>query len=263
MERHFNRLVVKLGTSSLTHATGKVDIRHVSQLVRVLSDIANSGVQIALVSSGAIAVGVGKLGLKQRPKDTPGRQAAAAVGQCELMFMYDKLFSEYGHTVGQMLLTKQDVDDPKRHFNLVNSFEKLFEMGAIPIVNENDCVAVEEIVYGDNDCLSAVVATLIKADRLIILSDIDGLYSADPSKDPAAELIREVRKIDDSIIAFAGGAGSERGTGGMVTKIHAAQIAAEAGIDTVVMNSSPADRLYDAAEGKSTGTLFIAGGEDR
>lgn len=263
MERHFNRLVVKLGTSSLTHATGKVDIRHVSQLVRVLSDIANSGVQIALVSSGAIAVGVGKLGLKQRPKDTPGRQAAAAVGQCELMFMYDKLFSEYGHTVGQMLLTKQDVDDPKRHFNLVNSFEKLFEMGTIPIVNENDCVAVEEIVYGDNDCLSAVVATLIKADRLIILSDIDGLYSADPSKDPAAELIREVRKIDDNIISLAGGAGSERGTGGMVTKIHAAQIAAEAGIDTVVMNSSPADRLYDAAEGKSTGTLFIAGGEDR
>ena len=260
MKQLFKRIAVKVGTTSLTHATGKTDLRRVSELVRVLADIANSGVQVALVSSGAIAVGSGKLGLKERPRDTVGKQAAAAVGQCELMFMYDKLFSEYGHTVGQLLLTKEDVDDAKRHENLVNSFEKLFEMGAIPVVNENDCVAVEEIVYGDNDCLSAVVASLIHADLLIILSDVDGLYDRDPAL-PDAKLIPEVKAVTPDILALAGGAGSEFGSGGMATKLKAAQIAARAGIDTVIMNGSPAEKLYDLMEGKRVGTLFCGGGE--
>ncbi len=256
MQCNLRRLVVKIGTSSLTHNNGKTDIKHMSELVRVISDIANSGVSVAVVSSGAIAVGVGKLGLKSRPGDTEGRQAAAAVGQCELMFMYDKMFSEYGHTVGQMLITKSDVDDPERRRNMINTFEKLFELGVIPVINENDCVAVEEIVYGDNDCLSAVVAELIGADKLVILTDIDGLYDKNPSEYEDAKLIAKVPEITEEIIALAGGAGSDLATGGMVTKVRAAQIAGAAGIDTVVMNSTPADNLYSVCEGKNAGTIF-------
>lgn len=250
------RVVVKVGTSTLTYETGKTNIRCMVKLVSVLSDLVNSGKEIALVTSGAIGVGVGKLGLLGKPSDTPGRQAAATVGQCELMFMYDKLFSEYGHVVGQLLVTRSDFVNEQRRENLSNTFERLFEYGAIPIVNENDSVAVEEIVYGDNDTLSATVAALIGADALIIFTDTDGLYDSDPRENPDARLICVVNEINDDILALAGGAGSKRGTGGMVTKVHAAQIAAEAGIDTVVMNGAAPQDIYKLFDGRSVGTLF-------
>ena len=250
------RLVVKVGTSTLTHDTGKTNIRRMHKLVSVLSDIVNSGIEVALVTSGAIGVGVGKLGLKERPSDISGRQAAATVGQCELMFMYDKLFGEYGHTVGQLLITKSDVDSEERRKNLVNTFDKLFDYGAVPIVNENDSVAVDEIVYGDNDSLSAIVAKLVNADALIILTDIDGLYDDNPNENEDAKLISQVDEITDELIAVAGGHGSRFSTGGMVTKLHAAQIAMDAGIDTIVMNGASPESIYKALDGKQIGTFF-------
>ena len=250
------RLVVKVGTSTLTYDTGKTNIRRMHKLVSVLSDIVNSGIEVALVTSGAIGVGVGKLGLKERPSGISGRQAAATVGQCELMFMYDKLFGEYGHTVGQLLITKSDVDSEERRKNLVNTFEKLFEYGAVPIVNENDSVAVDEIVYGDNDSLSAIVAKLVNADALIILTDIDGLYDDNPNENEDAKLISQVDEITDELIAVAGGHGSRFSTGGMVTKLHAAQIAMDAGIDTIVMNGAAPESIYKALDGKQIGTFF-------
>lgn len=250
------RLVVKVGTSTLTYDTGKTNIRRMHKLVSVLSDIVNSGIEVALVTSGAIGVGVGKLGLKERPSDISGRQAAATVGQCELMFMYDKLFGEYGHTVGQLLITKSDVDSEERRKNLVNTFEKLFDYGAVPIVNENDSVAIDEIVYGDNDSLSAIVAKLVNADALIILTDIDGLYDDNPNENEDANLISQVDEITDELIAVAGGHGSRFSTGGMVTKLHAAQIAMDAGIDTIVMNGAAPESIYKALDGKQIGTFF-------
>ena len=250
------RLVVKVGTSTLTYDTGKTNIRRMHKLVSVLSDIVNSGIEVALVTSGAIGVGVGKLGLKERPSDISGRQAAATVGQCELMFMYDKLFGEYGHTVGQLLITKSDVDSEERRKNLVNTFEKLSDYGAVPIVNENDSVAVDEIVYGDNDSLSAIVAKLVNADALIILTDIDGLYDDNPNENEDAKLISQVDEITDELIAVAGGHGSRFSTGGMVTKLHAAQIAMDAGIDTIVMNGAAPESIYKALDGKQIGTFF-------
>lgn len=250
------RLVVKVGTSTLTYDTGKTNIRRMHKLVSVLSDIVNSGIEVALVTSGAIGVGVGKLGLKERPLDISGRQAAATVGQCELMFMYDKLFGEYGHTVGQLLITKSDVDSEERRKNLVNTFDKLFDYGAVPIVNENDSVAVDEIVYGDNDSLSAIVAKLVNADALIILTDIDGLYDDNPNENEDAKLISQVDEITDELIAVAGGHGSRFSTGGMVTKLHAAQIAMDAGIDTIVMNGAAPESIYKALDGKQIGTFF-------
>lgn len=250
------RLVVKVGTSTLTYDTGKTNIRRMHKLVSVLSDIVNSGIEVALVTSGAIGVGVGKLGLKERPSDISGRQAAATVGQCELMFMYDKLFGEYGHTVGQLLITKSDVDSEERRKNLVNTFEKLFDYGAVPIVNENDSVAVDEIVYGDNDSLSAIVAKLVNADALIILTDIDGLYDDNPNENEDAKLISQVDEITDELIAVSGGHGSRFSTGGMVTKLHAAQIAMDAGIDTIVMNGAAPESIYKALDGKQIGTFF-------
>ena len=250
------RLVVKVGTSTLTYDTGKTNIRRMHKLVSVLSDIVNSGIEVALVTSGAIGVGVGKLGLKERPSDISGRQAAATVGQCELMFMYDKLFGEYGHTVGQLLITKSDVDSEERRKNLVNTFEKLFDYGAVPIVNENDSVAVDEIVYGDNDSLSAIVAKLVNADALIILTDIDGLYDDNPNENEDAKLISQVDEITDELIAVAGGHGSRFSTGGMVTKLHAAQIAMDVGIDTIVMNGAAPESIYKALDGKQIGTFF-------
>lgn len=250
------RLVVKVGTSTLTYDTGKTNIRRMHKLVSVLSDIVNSGIEVALVTSGAIGVGVGKLGLKERPSDISGRQAAATVGQCELMFMYDKLFGEYGHTVGQLLITKSDVDSEERRKNLVNTFEKLFDYGAVPIVNENDSVAIDEIVYGDNDSLSAIVAKLVNADALIILTDIDGLYDDNPNENEDAKLISQVDEITDELIAVAGGHGSRFSTGGMVTKLHAAQIAMDAGIDTIVMNGAAPESIYKALDGKQIGTFF-------
>jgi len=258
--KEIKRIVVKVGTSTLTYETGKMNIRRVAKLASVLSDLVNSGIEVALVTSGAIGVGVGKLGLRERPTDTQGRQAAATVGQCELMFMYDKFFGEYGHIIGQLLITKDDVDDENRRENLTNAFEKLFEYGAIPIVNENDSVAVDEIVYGDNDTLSAIVAKLIKADALIILTDADGLYDADPSLDENAKLIPVVDVINDELLKAAGGSGSNRGTGGMVTKLHAAQIATQAGIDTIVMNGTTPQDIYKVLEGRQVGTFFKSRG---
>jgi len=257
MSQEKKRIVVKVGTSTLTHPNGKTNLRRISRLVTVLADVMNAGHQVVLVSSGAIGVGVGKLGLPERPRDTPGRQAAASVGQCELMFMYDKLFSEYSHTVAQLLITKSDVDDPERRRNLVNTFEKLFEYGALPIVNENDSVAVEEIVFGDNDCLSANVAGLVGADLLVILTDTQGLYDKNPKEHPDARLIPVVERITPELEALAGGAGSALGTGGMITKLHAAALAGSWGIPTVVAASEPETNLYDILEGKPTGTLFL------
>lgn len=251
------RLVVKVGTSTLTYETGKTNIRRMVKLCSVLADLHNSGIDVVLVTSGAIAVGVGKLGLVQRPKDIPGRQAAATVGQCELMFMYDKYFGENGVKTGQLLITKSDIENEQRRLNLENTFEKLFEYGAVPIVNENDSVATEEIVYGDNDSLSAIVAKLIHAEGLIILSDIDGLFDENPNENPDAQLIPVVREINDDLIAMCGGAGTERGTGGMVTKIHAAEIATSVGIPTVIMNGTLPQDIYKLIDGHNIGTLFL------
>lgn len=251
-------IVCKVGTSTLTHETGRTNLRCMEELVTVLSDLMNQGRQVVLVTSGAIGVGVGKLGLSQRPKDTAGKQAAATVGQCELMFMYDKMFSQYGHKVGQLLITKEDVDDPKRRQNLVQTFEKLFDFGAIPIINENDAVAVDEIVYGDNDSLSAVVATLIHADALVILTETDGLYTANPMKNPDARRIARVEEITDEIRSFASGDGTALGTGGMVTKLHAAEIATAAGVDTYVISGKDPRDIYRLMDGADIGTHFIA-----
>lgn len=252
------RLVIKVGTSTLTYETGKINIRRMVKLCSVLADLHNSGREVVLVTSGAIGVGVGKLGLKERPKDIPGRQAAATVGQCELMFMYDKFFGENGVKTGQLLITKSDIENDKRRENLENTFEKLFEYGAVPIVNENDSVATEEIVYGDNDSLSAIVARLIHADRLIILSDIDGLFDENPAENPDARLIPVVKEITPEIEALCGGSGTERGTGGMITKIHAAKIATEAGISTVIMNGTAPQDIYKLIDGHCIGTVFTA-----
>lgn len=252
------RVVIKVGTSTLTHSTGKTNIRQMNKLVTVISDIVNSGREVALVTSGAIGVGVGKLGLKERPTTTAGKQAAATVGQCELMFMYDKMFGEFGHTVGQFLVTKRDVDNDECRENLINAFEKTFEFGAIPVINENDAVAVEEIVYGDNDSLSAIVAKLIKADALLILTDIDGLYDENPNENEYARIIPVVEQITEGLFEIAGGKGSKFGTGGMITKLQAAQIATEAGIDTVVMNGQDPENIYKILEGHQVGTFFVA-----
>lgn len=256
--KNAKRIVVKVGTSTLTYETGKTNLRRMDKLVRVLADLRNSGTEVALVTSGAIGVGVGKLGLQSKPKDTPSRQAAATVGQCELMFIYDKLFSEYGNVIGQLLVTRSDIENSERRANLINSFEKLFEFGAIPIINENDSVAVEEIVFGDNDTLSAKVAELIGADALVILTDTDGLYSGNPREDETATLIPVVDRITDDILALADTKGSSRGTGGMVTKLHAAQIATESGIDTIVMNGAEPEDLYRLFEGRQVGTHFLS-----
>ncbi|MBQ6600135.1 MAG: glutamate 5-kinase [Clostridia bacterium] len=256
--KNAKRLVVKVGTSTLTHETGKINIRRMVKLCSVLADLHNSGREVILVTSGAIGVGVGKLGLKERPKDIPGRQAAATVGQCELMFMYDKYFGENGVKTGQLLITKSDIENDKRRVNLENTFLKLFEYEAVPIVNENDSVATEEIVYGDNDSLSAIVAKLVHADVLIILSDIDGLFDENPNENPDARLIPVVKEINDDILALCGGAGTERGTGGMVTKIHAAKIAGDEGIPTVIMNGTAPQDIYKLIDGHSVGTVFLA-----
>ena len=256
--KNAKRLVVKVGTSTLTHETGKINIRRMVKLCSVLADLHNSGREVILVTSGAIGVCVGKLGLKERPKDIPGRQAAATVGQCELMFMYDKYFGENGVKTGQLLITKSDIENDKRRVNLENTFLKLFEYEAVPIVNENDSVATEEIVYGDNDSLSAIVAKLVHADVLIILSDIDGLFDENPNENPDARLIPVVKEINDDILALCGGAGTERGTGGMVTKIHAAKIAGDEGIPTVIMNGTAPLDIFKLIDGHSVGTVFRA-----
>lgn len=250
------KLVVKVGTSTLAHSTGKLNIRRVKSLCETLSDLKNEGHELVLVSSGAIGMGVGKLGLTARPTDIPTKQAAAAVGQCELMYTYDKLFSEYGHTVGQVLLTGADFTHEERLENLKNTMERLLALGALPIINENDTIATDEIKVGDNDTLSALVASSLQADLLVILSDIDGLYTADPHKDKNAVRIERVRELTPEIMALGGGEGSSLGTGGMRTKLHAAEICMAAGVDTVIASGEDPTILYKLVAGESVGTLF-------
>ena len=251
------RLVVKVGTSTLSHHTGNINIMRVEKLCRTLSDIKNAGYEVLLVSSGAIGMGVGKLPLTERPKDMATKQAAAAVGQCELMYRYDKLFSEYNHTVAQILLTGEDLQDDTRRRNIDATLERLLELGALPIINENDTVATEQIAVGDNDTLSAIVAVNVRADLLVILTDIDGLYDSDPRRNPDAKLIREVHAITPDILAKAGGAGTSRGTGGMATKLTAARICMDSGTPVVIANGRDPLCLYDIMEGKSVGTRFV------
>lgn len=251
------RIVVKVGTSTLAHATGLMNIRRIEELCKVLSDVKNAGHEVILVSSGAIGMGVGKLSLKERPKDIPTKQAAAAVGQCELMYTYDRLFGKYNHTVAQVLLTGSDVEDEHRRNNFHNTMFRLLELGALPVINENDTVATDEIVIGDNDTLGAIVAQTVQADLLILLSDIDGLYTADPHKDPEARLIPVVEALTDEVLALGGGHGSALGTGGMVTKLRAAGIATQAGIDMIIANGAQPEIIYRILDGEPVGTRFI------
>lgn len=250
------RTVIKVGTSTLTYGNGNLNIRGTENLCKVIADLKNSGNEIILVSSGAIGMGVGKLGLKEKPKDIPTKQAAAAVGQCELMYVYDKLFAENNHTVAQILMTGEDFSHTDRYENFRNTLDRLLDMGVLPVVNENDTIATSEIKVGDNDTLSAMTAVGVSADLLILLSDIDGLYTADPKTDKNATLIKEVTDIDENIISLAGGKGSELGTGGMITKIHAAQLCTQSGIDMVIANGVDPAVLYDIFEGKAVGTRF-------
>ncbi len=251
------RVVIKIGTSTLAHKTGLLNIHRVEELCKVISDLKNAGNEVILVSSGAIGMGVGKLSLAEKPSDIPTKQAAAAVGQCELMYTYDKLFSEYNHTVAQILVTGDDIEHTDRKVNFINTMARLLELGALPIINENDSVSTNEIEIGDNDTLGAIVATALNADLLIILSDIDGLYTADPKKDGNAKLLHTVNEITPEIEKMIGGAGSSLGTGGMITKINAAKIACEKGIDMVIANGENPNILYDIIDGKYVGTRFI------
>lgn len=254
------RIVIKLGTSTLAHKTGKLNIRRMTNLVRVISDLHNSGREIIMVSSGAVGLGAGKLGLPEKPKDTKTKQAVAAIGQCELMHVYDDMFAKYSITVAQILLTKAIINNPSHCENFMNTVEKLVGMDVIPIVNENDTIAIDELELeiGENDSLSALVAELSRADLLLILSDIDALYDDDPRSNPDAKPIPLVEKITPEIEAVAGGAGTSLGTGGMSTKITAAKIATNAGIDMIIMNGKDPEKLYDLFEDKEIGTLFKA-----
>lgn len=256
------KIVIKIGTSTLAYPSGHLNIRRVEELCKITSDIKNAGNQVIIVSSGAIAMGVGKLGLLERPNDIPTKQAAAAVGQCELMYIYDKLFGEYNQTVAQLLITGEDVENETRHNNFSNTLCRLMELGAIPILNENDTVATKEIVIGDNDTLAAIVAQSVKADKLVLLSDIDGLYTADPHKDPNAKLIQVAYEIDDKLLALAGGSGSNLGTGGMVTKLEAAKICLGCNCDMIITNGNNPNALYDIVDGKPIGTTFTGKNND-
>jgi glutamate 5-kinase len=260
------RVVVKVGTSTLTHDSGRVDLRRMERLVRTLSDLHGEGYQIILVTSGAIAVGTARMGLPERPKELRMKQAAAAVGQCRMMHLYDKLFSEYSCTMAQILLTGDDVESPDRAEHLRSTFSALLEVGVVPVVNENDSVSSAEIetgrhkVLGDNDTLSAIVAALCQADLLVLLSDIDGLFDADPKTHPEAKMLTTVKELTPEILEMAGGAGSWRGTGGMATKLSAARIAMDAGCDMVITNGERMEALYDIVEGREVGTRFLAKG---
>lgn len=256
------RVTIKVGTSTLAHPSGLLNIRRVEALCRVMSDLKNAGHELVLVSSGAIGMGVGKLSLRERPSDIPTKQAAAAVGQCELMYTYDKLFSEYHHVVAQILVTAGDIELPQRRAHFHNTLFRLLELGVLPIVNENDTVATEEIVIGDNDTLAAEVAVSANAELLVILSDIDGLYTADPRTDPAARLIPCVPRLTPEIEALAGCAGSALGTGGMATKLRAARLTEQAGIEMVIANGADPCVLYRIFDGEPVGTRFL-GGKDR
>lgn len=250
------RVVVKVGTSSLTYANGKMNFRFMDHLVRQLSDLKNRGLEVILVTSGAIGVGLPVLGFQKKPDFLPYKQAAAAVGQGVLMNMYEHLFHEYGHTVAQLLFTKGDAVNSKRYLYMRGTLNALLELGAVPIVNENDAVTADEIKIGDNDTLSAIVASVAEADLLIILSDIQGLYDCDPKSHPEAQLIHEVPTFSRELFAIAGGAGSARGTGGMYTKIQAAEICVHSGIDMIIAQSDVSDVLERIMDGEEIGTLF-------
>lgn len=263
MSLHKNRIVVKVGTSTLTNELGNSNLRLFEKLAMTISDIQNMGYEVVLVTSGAIAVGANKMHLKSKPTDMRMKQAAAAVGQCSIMFLYDKFFSYYDKTVAQILLNADDIKQEEKKENLTNTFNSLLENGVIPVVNENDSVSYTEIeseerLFGDNDMLSAVVAVLCQADKLVIFSDIDGFYSKDPRLHTDAELIKRINKIDDSVYALAGGAGSRRGTGGMKTKLQAAGLAMSQGIDTIITNGKDPSSLYKIVEGENVGTLFTS-----
>lgn len=256
-----NRIVVKVGTSTLTNEMGKSDLRSFDRLACVLSDIQNMGYEVILVSSGAIAVGTNKMNLKERPSSMRMKQAAAAVGQCSIMYLYDKFFGDYDKTIAQILLNADDIQQEEKKENLTNTFNALLEMGIIPVVNENDSVSYTEIesadrLFGDNDMLSAVVAVLCKAKQLVILSDINGLYDADPRLHPKAKLISRIEQIDETVYSLAGGAGSRRGTGGMKTKLRAAELATAQGTDTIITNGKAPEALYEIVKGSRVGTLF-------
>ncbi len=252
------RIVVKIGTSTLAYPTGRLNIRRMEHFCKVVSDLINAGHEIILVSSGAIGLGVGKLNLPSRPQDIPGKQAAAAVGQCELMYIYDKLFGEYNHTVAQLLITAADVKDPARAINFENALFRLLEMKALPIINENDTIGTEEIVIGDNDTLAAIVAEGTHSQLLVLLSDINGFYTADPRKNPDARLISQVEEVTPELEALAADKGTSLGTGGMITKLKAAKIVNAAGCQMVIANGAEPEVLYDIVEGKPVGTRFMA-----
>lgn len=254
------RIVIKVGTSTLAHSTGKLNLNRMEQLVRQLVDMQNQGREVVLVSSGAIGIGMGRLGLEERPASIVERQAIAAVGQCLLMQIYEKIFSEYGQIVAQILLTRGDISDRKRYLNARNTILTLLKYRVIPIINENDTVATEELKnkIGENDSLSALVTGLIEADLLILLSDIDGLYTADPKKDPTATFVPLVSEIDNQISKMAGGAGSELGTGGMLTKLEAAKMATAAGASMVLMNGRNPAKIQSIFEGTPDGTVFMS-----
>ncbi|MCI9348323.1 MAG: glutamate 5-kinase [Oscillibacter sp.] len=264
MKEAKQRIVVKVGTSTLTHSSGSLDLRSMERLVRVLSDLSGGGWEVILVTSGAIAVGTAKMGLAERPKELRMKQAAAAVGQCRMMHIYDKLFSEYNCSVAQILLTGDDVEDPERAAHLQSTFSALLELGVIPVVNENDSVSSAEIetgshkVLGDNDTLSAIVASLCGAELLVLLSDIDGLFDADPHTHPNAKRLHQVTALTPEIMEMAGGAGTWRGTGGMATKLSAARIAMDAGCDMVITNGQRPEDLYGICEGQDIGTRFLS-----
>ncbi|MCR5150200.1 MAG: glutamate 5-kinase [Clostridiales bacterium] len=257
------RIVIKVGTSTLTHSTGRINIRRVSSLCRVIADLMNAGNEIVLVSSGAIGMGVGKLNLKNRPSDMPTKQACAALGQCELMYVYDEEFSKYNRNIAQILITKADIEIEENHNNFRNTVEKLIEFGVLPVINENDTISTEEIAIGDNDTLAANVSVSTEADLLIVLSDIDGLYDGDPRIDTNARIIEVVEKIDGNIEKMAKGRGTDLGTGGMSTKIHAARIAVGSGIDMVIANGNNPENLYGIIEGENIGTRFLSGGKTK
>lgn len=252
------KIVVKVGTSTLAHPTGRFNIRRVETLCKVLSDIKNEGHALVLVSSGAIGLGAGKLNLSAKPDDMATKQAAAAIGQCELMYFYDKQFMQYNHIISQILITSMDFENPTSKENFQNTVNRLLELNVIPVINENDTIVTDEISVGDNDTLGAIVAKTVGADLLVILSDIDGFYTADPRKDPEARLIEEVAEVTPEILELAGSEGTRLGTGGMVTKIHAAEIAMKAGIDMVLANGKEPENLYRILDGERVGTRFSA-----
>ena len=265
--KEVRRIVVKVGSSTLTYDNGKPNIRRIEQLVRTISDLQNRGFEMVLVSSGAVAVGTAKLGLKERPRELAVKQAAAAVGQCELMHIYDKMFLEYGINVAQILLTRENIVDTEQRQNIHNTFTELTKIGVVPIINENDSVATAELKhienFGDNDTLSAIVAALIDADLLILLSDIDGLYTDDPRQNPDAEFIEQVDELTDEFMNMGkASTGSNVGTGGMNTKMIAAKIATSSDVDMIIANSRDIGVLHRLLEGENEGTLFVAHREE-